>query len=179
MENRNITKFKWFWIWQDDAEERWLEQMSKKGFHLSSVSTPGFYTFTKDKPVDFVYRLDYQRFYKKDRKEYLQLFNDAGWEYLGEMSAWQYFRKQMKTGEINEIFTDMHSKIAKYRRIIGVLGFACFFLMSVLLERVLRMQVLPWWGNVQIFLLLVLLLVVYAIVRILLRIQRLKKTITD
>jgi hypothetical protein len=48
---------------------------------------------------------------------YLQLFKDAGWEYCGEMAGWQYFRKETRSGERLEIFTDNMSKIAKYHRV--------------------------------------------------------------
>jgi hypothetical protein len=83
---KNIfTKFRWFWAWQDEKEEAWLGKMSKQGYHLSSINFPGFYSFGKGEPREYIYRLDYQTFRKKDRQEYLQLFKDAGWEYLGEM----------------------------------------------------------------------------------------------
>jgi hypothetical protein len=53
---------------------------------------------------------------KKDQVQYLQLFKDAGWEYVGEMNGWQYFRKPVEAGNSAEIFTDNESKIQKYKR---------------------------------------------------------------
>ncbi len=38
------------------------------------------------------YRLDYL-VAPRDKADYLQLFLDAGWAYLGEMNSWQYFHK--------------------------------------------------------------------------------------
>lgn len=107
---------RWFWAWQDEAEERWLEDMARKGLYFENVTKFGLYTFKKGQPGDFVYRLDYQGKEKKDLGDYLQLFHDAGWEYVGDINGWQYFRKPRVTGGTNEIFTDNRSKIEKYQR---------------------------------------------------------------
>jgi hypothetical protein len=177
MHKAEITKFKWFWAWQDEAEENWLEKMSQKGYHLSSVALPGFYTFVVAEPRQYIYRLDYQIFRKKDKREYLQLFQDAGWEHIGEMSAWQYFRKGANPGEITEIFTDAESKIAKYKRVLAYLGFFYFtLLMLVLTQRILSDSSLPWWGNVpQVIMVLVLLFFTYAMIRLVMRIKQLRR----
>ena len=170
-----VTRFKWFWVWQDNAEEKWLEEMSRQGYHLTSVSLPCIYTFTKAEPVNYAYRLDYRRFSNKEKQHYLQIFRDAGWEYLGEMALWQYFRKQEKPGEINEIFTDNASKIAKYQRVLSYLGLLWIVLLCIVFQRITVLPPsLPWWGNVQVFVLVVLVLMTYAIMRIFLRIRQLR-----
>ena len=170
-----VTRFKWFWVWQDNAEEKWLEKMSRQGYHLTSVSLPCIYTFTRTEPVNYAYRLDYRRFSNNEKEHYLQIFRDAGWEYLGEMSLWQYFRKQEKAGDINEIFTDNASKIAKYRRVLGYLGLLWIVLLVILFQRITILPPsLPWWGNVHIFIAIVLILMTYAIMRIFLRIKQLR-----
>ena len=170
-----VKKFRWFWPWQDEAEENWLEKMSQKGYHLSSVSLPGFYTFSVAEPRKYIYRLDYQTFYKKDKGEYLQLFQDAGWEYIGELSAWQYFRKEVKQGETTEIYTDVESKIAKYKRVLGFLWFFWMVLLVFFGGRILTDAPYPWWGAVQVIFLLVILLYTYAIIRLAVRIRQLRK----
>jgi len=68
--------------------------------------------------IDYVYRLDYIN-PAKDKPAYLQLFRDAGWEHVGEMTNWQYFRKQVQEGEAPEIFTDVETKVEKYRRLLA------------------------------------------------------------
>ena len=57
VEKKTIKKFKWFWAWQDEAEEEWLGEMSKKGYHLASAGMPGIYEFDAGEPKDYVYRL--------------------------------------------------------------------------------------------------------------------------
>ena len=174
MNDHQVTRFKWFWVWQDNAEESWLEKMSRQGYHLTAVSLPCIYTFIKSEPVNYSYRLDYRRFSNKEKQHYLQIFKDAGWEYLGEMSLWQYFRKKVKVGEVNEIFTDDTSKISKYHRVLVYLGLLWVALLVILLGRITSLPTLPWWGNVHIFILVVLTLMTYAITRIWLRIRQLR-----
>lgn len=92
MAENTVRAIKWFWAWQDQQEEAWLRSMSQKGWHLSSVGLPGIYRFRIGEPQDYVYQLDYQTHKKRDQQNYLQLFSDAGWEHLGQMSSWNYFR---------------------------------------------------------------------------------------
>ncbi len=112
--------FHWFWAWDDEKEEAWLGEMAQKGWHFKSVTMPGFYTFQKGAPRHDVYRLDFFTDYKA-KAGYLQLFMDTGWEYLGEMGSWQYFRQTALKGEVLEIFSDNESKAKKYQRILLIL----------------------------------------------------------
>jgi hypothetical protein len=128
MDATSMKRTKWFWPWQDGKEEAWLEGMSQKGWHLKSVQLPCVYTFDKGEPYRNVYRLDYMLVKKDKLDEYLQIFQDAGWEYVGEMSNWRYWRKRVVNGETPEIFTDNESKIRKYQRMLGYMGFFLFFL---------------------------------------------------
>lgn len=112
-----VHKFHWFWPFQDEQEERWLSAVASQGLHLVSVNEFGRYTFETGQPRDMVYRLDYRNPAKIDREDYLRLFADAGWEHAGQWSSWQYFRRPVQPGEAAEIFTDVDSKIDKYRRV--------------------------------------------------------------
>jgi len=107
---------RWFWAWQDEQEEKWLEEMSERGFHLVKPGFFGRYEFRKGAPNRYVYRLDFLT-NSQQKKDYLQLFADAGWEYVGEFGSWQYFRRPAGEQENGEIFTDVTSKIAKYQRV--------------------------------------------------------------
>jgi hypothetical protein len=115
------TKFKWFWAWQDDKEEIWLCKMAEKGFHLEGITFPCVYQFRRGDPTKFVYRLDYQTLKMKDRESYLQLFSDAGWEHVGKMGGWEYFRKSYQNGSPPDIYSDAESKVKKYQRIMTYL----------------------------------------------------------
>ena len=175
MAENTIRKIKWFWPWQDEQEEAWLRSMSQKGWHLLSVGLAGIYRFRAGEQRDYVYRLDYQTFPKKDKQEYQQLFRDAGWEHIGERSSWQqYFRKEAREGETPEIFTDIESKVAKYKR---VLAFLAFFV-------VIEIAILPniwsdypysWWIIIRVISLPVVGGLMYAIIKLMLRIKQLRR----
>ncbi len=129
-----VRKFRWFWSWNDIAEEKWLQKMSAQGLHLKEIENPCFYIFEKGEPQNYVYKLDYRLnsamfahvgWYaladksapqKSDEQEYFQLFQDAGWNYVGEGRGWQYFRQSERKGQNQELYTDQASKRAKYRR---------------------------------------------------------------
>jgi hypothetical protein len=178
MAENTIRKVKWFWAWQDAQEEAWLRSMSQKGWHLSSVGLPCIYRFQAGEPRDYVYRLDYQTFPDKDRQEYQQLFRDAGWEYISEMSAWQYFRKEVKEEEPPEIFTDVESKMAKYKRILPFLWLLWIVLLVVSARGISIDNPYPWWGAIRaihVFTLLIWLFFTYIIIRLTLRIRQLRR----
>jgi hypothetical protein len=120
MSTERIRRFKWFWAWQDHREEAWLREMANQGWRLSGVGIPLCYEFQKGEPSDDVYRLDFVSS-KTDMNEYRQFFEDAGWEHVGTMAGWQYWRKPAGAGGAEEIYTDAESKIEKYRRLLGFL----------------------------------------------------------
>jgi len=120
MSENLIKKSKWFWAWQDDKEEEWLDKMAREGMHLNKPDLFGQYYFTQGKPQEVAYRLDFITSARK-KADYFQLFKDSGWEHVGEMGGWQYWRKAMQEGVTPEIFTDADSKIQKYRRLLGFL----------------------------------------------------------
>jgi hypothetical protein len=113
-----LNKSKWFWTWEDDKEETWLAQMAQQGLHLVRPGLFGQYTFSACEPRTVVYRLDFVQSNKKD-EAYFQLFRDAGWEHVGEMMGWQYWRKEIVDSKVPEIFTDKASKIQKYQRLLA------------------------------------------------------------
>jgi hypothetical protein len=170
-----IRKFKWFWAWQDEKEETWLSEMAKEGLHLVSVSVPGYYYFRQGEPENFVYRLDFQTMKSTDRDSYLQLFADAGWEHIGDMGGWVYFRHRVNGGEILDIYSDLESKMRKYFRIMFYL--VIFF--PIMIVFVLKTSGLerygPWFIIVKALSVFLLLVFSFAIVQLFRRMLTLKK----
>jgi hypothetical protein len=174
MQTQTIRKSRWFWPWQDEQEESWLRKMANNGFHLVKADYFGQYTFQSGEPSGVVYRLDYQDGSNKDKNAYLQLFSDSGWEHVGVLGGWQYFRKQVKTGDEDEIFTDKKSKIEKYGRLIG--GMGTFLPVYILL--LLNMDYVP--GStlgviLKTFGFAVMVLYAFVILKIAIRIDQLRK----
>jgi hypothetical protein len=181
MNEKLIHKSKWFWHWEDDKEEAWLEQMARQGLHLVKASTFGQYFFARGEARDMVYRLDFVQSNKKD-EAYFQLFRDAGWEHAGEMLGWQYWRKEVKPGETPEIFTDIESKVRKYQRLRGFLAIVflpvamyIFNMRTFFGNRMLSDGWIDWvfTGIAYVFFALFI-LYIYIFIRIGLRIRRLR-----
>ena len=163
---------RWFWAWDDDKEESWLREMAQQGWHLRSVALPGRYTFEQGEPRDFVYRLDYFT-EQKDIVNYLQIFQDAGWEYVGEMNSWRYFRKEAFQGEALEIFSDNESKARKYQRILFIL----VAFLPILIVNVNNLNRLsnPFFEVLTFVFFCILIFYGYIIIRLSMRVNALKK----
>jgi len=175
MNNEIIIKRKWFWAWQDEKEEAWLAEMAAQGLHLETVSLPGTYQFKKGEPANFIYRLDYQSLKTKDKDSYLQLFADAGWENVGEMGGWIYFRYKTNNGEAPEIYSDLDSKIGKYQRVMTYL--AIFLpLMIVMIPNISAGERYgPFFYALQGLSFLIMILLAFGIIQLFRRINQLKQ----
>lgn len=114
-----LTKFKWFWYDQDEAQEQWLRQMAQQGWHMRSVFGV-LWRFDWGSPADVVYRTDYLR--KAPAPDYQQLLQDAGWEHVTESGGWHYWRAAAVPGQTQELFTDMASRRAKFTRLLPIVA---------------------------------------------------------
>ena len=110
MENRK-TITKWFWVWDFDKEEAWLNEMALNGLALDSV---GFctYTFVRCEPGEYTVRLE---MHARD-EAYVDFMEETGAEYVGRMVAWVYFRKKAADGPF-DLFSDIDSRIRHLDRI--------------------------------------------------------------
>ena len=116
-----IRKYKFWWPWQDLAEQAWLEQQAQRGLHLQAVGLLGGYRFARGEPGSAVYRIDVE--FGAHQDHYRQLYTDAGWEHVASYLGWQYWRTPRPAdGTAAEIFTDNASKRAKFKRILWYLG---------------------------------------------------------
>ena len=167
-----LTKFRWFWAWDDEKEEKWLTEMANNGWHLKNVGFPGIYGFEQGAPRNVYYRLDFFTDRKK-REEYLQIFGDAGWEHVGQYGSWQYFRKEAAPGEEPEIFTDNESKVKKYQRVIAVLV-ALSPMWIIMIGRLNRRPEI-FFQVVTLIGILVMLVYIYAMLKMIRRVSRLKR----
>jgi hypothetical protein len=178
MQDDTVRKTRVFWAWMDEQEEQWLREMASKGYHLSQPLFPCVYSFTRGEPRDVAYRLDYLNYNSRrsaeDRKEYLQVFQDAGWEHVGEMAGWQYFRKPVLGDEVPEIYTDVDSKVQKYRRLLGYL-IVFMPILVVMLTSLNRRAETPFGCVLAGLQVGIALLLIYGFVRIALRIRQLRR----
>ena len=100
------TVRKWFWAWDFEKEERWLNEMAMQGWVLDGI---GFakYHFVPCEPGEYTVRLEMH----EHDEAYLGFMRDTGAEYIGRMVQWIYFRRKTELGEF-DIFSDIDSRIA-------------------------------------------------------------------
>ena len=103
METKKVTK--WFWVWDYEKEELWLNAMAQEGWALQRVGFATYY-FEKTEPGEYIVRLECR---KKD-DGYVSFVTDMGAEYVGRVAMWVYFRRKAELGEF-ELNSDLDSRI--------------------------------------------------------------------
>ncbi len=115
------TMRKWYWVWDFEKEEEWLNEMALNGWVLESV---GFctYTFEKCEPGEYAVRLEMHGM----DESYIDFMRETGAEYIGRMAMWIYFRKKTADGPF-DLFSDIDSRIEHLKKIgraLSVIGAA-------------------------------------------------------
>lgn len=109
---------KWFWVWDFDKEEKWLNEMAAKGLCLVGV---GFcrYEFEDCLPGEYNIRLELFKNRPKhpESQAYIGFLEETGAEQVGNFNNWVYFRKKTEDGAF-ELFSDLDSRIKHLNRII-------------------------------------------------------------
>ena len=112
---------KWFWVWNFDKEEKWLNEMAAKGLALTSV---GFrrYEFEDCTPGEYKICLEFleNKFREAENTKYIEFLEETGAEHVGSFLRWAYFRKKGE-GEF-KLFSDNTSKIKHLTRIIAFIA---------------------------------------------------------
>ena len=113
------TVHKWFWVWDFDKEEAWLNEMAMNGWALVSV---GFctYTFERCEPGEYMVRLEMH----PNDPGYIDFMADTGAEYVGRIFLWIFFRRRAEYGPF-DIFSDIDSRIdhlARIARFLAIIG---------------------------------------------------------
>ena len=115
---RNIVK-KWFWVWEFEKEEQWLNTMAQSGWVLDKLGLCK-YEFVACEPGEYTVRLEM----RDHDQEYIDFIAETGAEYVGRMAKWIYFRKKAADGPF-DIFSDIDSRIAhldKIGKMLGIVG---------------------------------------------------------
>ena len=111
-------QYKYFSIFNHEKEQDYLREMHKQGWKFIKVTGLGVYHFEECEPQDTVYQLDYNQEGLSHKMEYIQMFNDCGWEYIQEYVGYSYFRKAVSDMKDEEkIFCDESSRLAMLERV--------------------------------------------------------------
>ncbi len=113
---------KWFWVWDFDKEEKWLNDMAATGWTLDGVGWCR-YDFKTTEADEYSIRIEMldNAPSMSSSQEYIDFVEQTGAEYIGNMVKWVYFRKKKALGEF-ELFSDIDSKIKHLNRIITMLA---------------------------------------------------------
>ncbi len=116
------TVHKWFWAWDFDREERWLNEMATKGFALVAIGVSR-YTFEESQPGEYNIRLELLENLPShiDSENYIKFLEEMGVEYLGSIMRWVYYRKKTDYGEF-DLYSDNSSRIQQLNRLLLFLG---------------------------------------------------------
>lgn len=122
------TKTIWrvFLSYSDPKQEQWLETQARLGWHLVGVA-PLRFKFVQKEPREDRYRMDFQLLRGKQRQDYLQLFQDAGWDLVGQLGNRYYFRASGDTLS-PEIHSDSESRKGRLRRELVFMSFPLLIL---------------------------------------------------
>lgn len=102
---------KWFWIWDFDKEEKWLNEMAARGLALCAV---GYcrYEFEECRPGEYGVRLELLKNKPShpESEQYIRFIEDTGAEQVGSYLSWVYFRKKTAEGAF-DLHSDLDSRI--------------------------------------------------------------------
>ena len=98
-----------------DAEEKWLNKMSEKGYAMEDFFL-GSYTFSKCEKNQYIYRIDLLDNWRGDREDYSSFMEETGAKFVCQWYRWVWFRKESAKGPF-ELYTDKESQTKQYVRI--------------------------------------------------------------
>ena len=118
MSEKNIKRtHKWFWSFDYDKQEEYYTAMHAKGWALMKPEGEGIAAtvvqrFEKCEPGNVVYKIGYNAV-KTERDNFIRMFEDYGWEFIGTNQDYYYFRKRADgvSPEELDIFSDDESRL--------------------------------------------------------------------
>ena len=112
---------KWFWAWEFDKEEQWLNDMAAQGKALVSARY-ATYEFEDSQPGEYAIRLEMLESIpgSQESRQYISFVEETGAEYVGKMVKWVYFRKRKELGDF-ELHGDNATRIKHLKGIMALL----------------------------------------------------------
>ena len=114
------TVYKWFWMWDFDKEEKWLNEMAANGYALSGV---GYCKYDFEEGGSETYSIRLEMLEKApgslESQNYIRFLEDTGAEHVGSIFRWVYFRKK-PDGAPFDLFSDIDSRIRHLNRMLFI-----------------------------------------------------------
>ncbi len=106
-----------FFAWDADKEQEFLEKKALEGLKLVEVALFK-YTFEKFSPETLSYQMEFRSFDNMSEDEFLQLYEDAGWNLAARMGMWYYFSSSNTKENDVSVFNTNESEKQKYKRLL-------------------------------------------------------------
>ncbi|KQQ88517.1 DUF2812 domain-containing protein [Massilia sp. Leaf139] len=176
-----VTLFKFFLAHQDREQEAWLRAQAGQGLHLAKVSPFGFWTFRRGQAADVVYRVDFSG--ANSSGDFQQLMADAGWRLAATTVGWEYWCIPVVNGREPQIYTDRVSMAKKFQLLLAVLIGTSLPIWMLLASAERRAMLAEFSTSGMVIFgslfAVYLLLVPYAMVRVLLRVREIRTTLVE
>ncbi len=132
---KTVTKF-WF-AWNAEEVEKWLENMASEGWLLDSVSFKmKKFHFKKGSPCKISFCLDFKT---RPDSEYFSIAEDDNWNLKGTILGWHLWSKEQHSEYKPEFFSDVTSLIKRFRTIMIFLSIIAVYEYIILYGSVTRL----------------------------------------
>ena len=95
MENKRVVK--WFWLWEYDQKQLWLNKMADEGWLLEKAGVFAYY-FVPCRVGKYALRAEMRPY----NEEYVQSAVNGGCTYIGKWGKWLYFYREKGHGYFNQ-----------------------------------------------------------------------------
>ena len=109
--NERKKVVRWWWAWDFEKEERWLNNMATDGWVLDGVGYATYY-FVRSEPGEYFIRLEM----RDSSDEYMRFMEEMGAEPAGQYFKWHYFRRKSELGTF-DLYSDIDSRLEHLKRI--------------------------------------------------------------
>lgn len=171
------------WAWE--KEEKWLNRMAQKGWLMTDIKFL-VYKFRRVQPgINWIYQLDYNGLSGEELEEYKQIFRDAGWDYVTHFASWHYFRANGDEVKAKMIHTNNESRIKMLWRVLSLIllaGLPSYIWMMTTgryLQTFSESGTFTLMDAALIFVMLLIGVLAYAIIRLFLKIMQLKREVNE
>ncbi len=153
------TVRKLLFAWQFEEEEKWLNEMSAKGFQLVSVGL-GKYVFEDKSHMTYQYGIELLDHWPTHPESinYIKFLEETGTEHVASFMRWIYIRKEI-TDDSFELFSDLDSRIKHLKKIRNLF----FYVSPLIIINIINMIRTAMTTSNAVIMLLLILNVIFAI----------------
>lgn len=156
------TTWKWWWGWNPEKIENWLEEMELDGWNLVKIDVNYLrFKFEKGESRKIRYCVDYQN---KVDNNYFEILKEDRWELVGDKSIPWYMWRKLYENERPNIYTDVKSLMERNNRLFITVGI--FLILEIAIFSQMFLHGSDEWGLVSIMFIMIIAFIGYITVQI-------------